>query len=351
MPSLCHLESSHGHRPTASLLTPSSACPAQQFVKQNDQSHSDVGRDHASGGGEAVARVDGEPLHRVLYSASRASRASIARPTGAQSDLRWRPIRGARTASVHGPKRSVPAATLHSRPTPCTRIPAAPPSSVVHRDRQCRPVVVERRSCAPALARILDGAGDSRLCACAESLLFAMRAGPTPIGPWTRARESGRSCAASTGRATGQLPTSLADHPWRALPPAQALLQARGKEPRRWPRAGTRARPCLGRWLTPTRSFMRVPDKCPSTGRHFLSLRRSDRRLPDALCSVGCHRAQRIPSLTSSTVNRQRRVPWWRTATSGQESLSNAIAQEETLRRPLRACRESRERRPPALWS
>ena len=38
MPSLCHLESSHGHRPTASLLTPSSACPAQQFVKQNDQS-------------------------------------------------------------------------------------------------------------------------------------------------------------------------------------------------------------------------------------------------------------------------------------------------------------------------
>ena len=38
MPSLYHLESSHGHRPTASLLTPSSACPAQQFVKQNDQS-------------------------------------------------------------------------------------------------------------------------------------------------------------------------------------------------------------------------------------------------------------------------------------------------------------------------
>ena len=38
MPSLRHLESSHGHRPTASLLTPSSACPAQQFVKQNDQS-------------------------------------------------------------------------------------------------------------------------------------------------------------------------------------------------------------------------------------------------------------------------------------------------------------------------
>ena len=38
MPSLHHLESSHGHRPTASLLTPSSARPAQQFVKQNDQS-------------------------------------------------------------------------------------------------------------------------------------------------------------------------------------------------------------------------------------------------------------------------------------------------------------------------
>ena len=38
MPSLRHLESSHGHRPTASLLTPSSACPAHQFVKQDDQS-------------------------------------------------------------------------------------------------------------------------------------------------------------------------------------------------------------------------------------------------------------------------------------------------------------------------
>ena len=38
MPSICHLESSHGHGPTASLLTPSSACPPQLFVKQNDQS-------------------------------------------------------------------------------------------------------------------------------------------------------------------------------------------------------------------------------------------------------------------------------------------------------------------------
>ena len=38
MPSLRHLESSHGHGPTASLLTPSSACPPQLFVKQNDQS-------------------------------------------------------------------------------------------------------------------------------------------------------------------------------------------------------------------------------------------------------------------------------------------------------------------------
>ena len=43
MTSLCHLESSHGHRPTASLLTPSSACPAQQFVKQNDQSRTKEG--------------------------------------------------------------------------------------------------------------------------------------------------------------------------------------------------------------------------------------------------------------------------------------------------------------------
>ena len=31
-------DSARGHRPTASLLTPSSACPAQQFVKQDDQS-------------------------------------------------------------------------------------------------------------------------------------------------------------------------------------------------------------------------------------------------------------------------------------------------------------------------
>ena len=35
---LCHLESSHGHRPTASLLTPSSASPAPRPVKQDDQS-------------------------------------------------------------------------------------------------------------------------------------------------------------------------------------------------------------------------------------------------------------------------------------------------------------------------
>ena len=38
MPSLCHLESSHGHRPTASLLIPSSTCPPLSFVKQDDQS-------------------------------------------------------------------------------------------------------------------------------------------------------------------------------------------------------------------------------------------------------------------------------------------------------------------------
>ena len=38
MTSLCHLESSHGHRPTASLLIPSSTCPPLSFVKQDDQS-------------------------------------------------------------------------------------------------------------------------------------------------------------------------------------------------------------------------------------------------------------------------------------------------------------------------
>ena len=38
MPSLRHLESSHGHRLTASLLTPSSASPAPLSVKQDDQS-------------------------------------------------------------------------------------------------------------------------------------------------------------------------------------------------------------------------------------------------------------------------------------------------------------------------
>ena len=37
------------------------------------------------------------------------------------------------------------------------------------------PVVVERRSCSPALVRFADGAGDSPLRACAESLLVAMR--------------------------------------------------------------------------------------------------------------------------------------------------------------------------------
>ena len=44
MPSLCRLESSYRHGPTASLLTPSSACPPQLFVKQNDQSHHDQQR-------------------------------------------------------------------------------------------------------------------------------------------------------------------------------------------------------------------------------------------------------------------------------------------------------------------
>ena len=38
MPSLCHLESSHGHRLTASLLTPSGASPSPLSVKQDDQS-------------------------------------------------------------------------------------------------------------------------------------------------------------------------------------------------------------------------------------------------------------------------------------------------------------------------
>ena len=38
MPSLCHLESSHGHRLTASLLTPSGAYPSPLSVKQDDQS-------------------------------------------------------------------------------------------------------------------------------------------------------------------------------------------------------------------------------------------------------------------------------------------------------------------------
>ena len=35
---LRHLESSRGHRPTASLLAPSGTCPTQQFLKQDDQS-------------------------------------------------------------------------------------------------------------------------------------------------------------------------------------------------------------------------------------------------------------------------------------------------------------------------
>ena len=58
MPSLYHLESSHGHRPTASLLTPSSACPAQQFVKQDDQSRADFyARDIAGIRREGVASL------------------------------------------------------------------------------------------------------------------------------------------------------------------------------------------------------------------------------------------------------------------------------------------------------
>ena len=52
MPSLHHLESSHGHRLTASLLIPSSACPPLSFVKQDDQSrcaHTQVAERHAAG--------------------------------------------------------------------------------------------------------------------------------------------------------------------------------------------------------------------------------------------------------------------------------------------------------------
>ena len=53
MPSIRHLESSHGHRPTTSLLTPSSACPPQLFVKQNDQSRLRLpNREVAGYGGE-----------------------------------------------------------------------------------------------------------------------------------------------------------------------------------------------------------------------------------------------------------------------------------------------------------
>ena len=170
------------------------------------------------------------------------------------------------------------------------------------------PAVVERRWCIPALVGFLDGAGDSPLCPCAASLLVAIRradADRTP-DPSAREREILSRLEGRTDRATADEPGltihGVRDHlrglicRFAARNRADALRQTR------------EFAPCLGRWLTPP--LRPVTDNCPPTDGFLLPQRRSGRRAPDGPCSVGCHRGQRIPALTSSTVNRQRRVPW-----------------------------------------
>ena len=113
-----------------------------------------------------------------------------------------------------------------------------------------RPAVVERRSCAPALARFLGGASDSPLRACAESLLRAMRRADADRTLDLSAREREILC-----RLDGRSDRAIADELGLTVHGVRyhlrKLFPRLGREDaRRRGQAGTRARSFLGGWLT-----------------------------------------------------------------------------------------------------